>query len=268
MAKLGAVATAKMASERFAGHKNSSVLECVLASPNAMHFPCGIGPFGMPSGGNGPSPGGDWDLRWCGMYAAMPLVWEYEYFQNATFGKEVLLPLLSGLADYWRCWLTREPDGKGGYVLADYDDNISEQGWWMGCGEEQGPTCTKFKNVMMSIGFVKRLFATLPALAAELGEPVLPWWHEEVAEHLPPYAHAVSPVCRQGTVPPLPCYNNSRCPCMNVSTFLMADSGSTLSHRHFGNSRTLLGCRRFRNRISGTPSVLARASSSKLPHVC
>ena len=84
----------------------------LLAAPNAMHFPCGIGPFGMPSGGNGPSPGGDWGLRWCGMYAAMPLIWEYEYFQNATFGHLVLYPILSGLADYWRCWLEREPDGK------------------------------------------------------------------------------------------------------------------------------------------------------------
>ena len=48
-------------------------------------------------------------------------------------------------------------------MLADYDDNISEQGWWMGCGEERGPACTKFKNVMMSVGFVKRLFATYGA---------------------------------------------------------------------------------------------------------
>ena len=47
--------------------RNSSLSQCVRASPAAIHFPCGLGPFGMPSGGNGPSPAGDWDLRWCGM---------------------------------------------------------------------------------------------------------------------------------------------------------------------------------------------------------
>ena len=37
-------------------------------------------------------------LRWCGMFVAMPMLWNYEYAQNETFGRETLLPMLSGLA--------------------------------------------------------------------------------------------------------------------------------------------------------------------------
>ena len=136
-ARMGAVATARLAATQFAG-RNESLLQCVLDAPQAIHFPCGIGPFGMPSSGNGPSPAGDWELRTCGIFVAMPLLWQYEYFGNVTFGRETVLPILSGLADFWRCWLERQPTGNGDYVLIDNDDNMSEQGWWMGCSEERG----------------------------------------------------------------------------------------------------------------------------------
>ena len=49
------------------------------------------------------------------------------YFGNATFGRETVLPILRGLADFWRCWLQRQPTEDGGYVLVDNDDNMSEQ---------------------------------------------------------------------------------------------------------------------------------------------
>jgi hypothetical protein len=55
-ARTGALATAKWASANFA-NRNASLLKCVEDSPNALHFPCGIAPFGIPSGDNGPSPG-------------------------------------------------------------------------------------------------------------------------------------------------------------------------------------------------------------------
>ena len=77
-ARTGAVATARLAASQFP-NRNQTLLQCVLDAPNAIHFPCGIGPFGMPSSGNGPSPAGDWELRTCGMFAAMPLLWQYEY---------------------------------------------------------------------------------------------------------------------------------------------------------------------------------------------
>ena len=67
----------------------------------------------------------------------MPLLWEGST-SDKTYGREVLLPILTGIADFWRCWLTREPLPGEGYVLADYDDSITEQGWWMGCGRLQG----------------------------------------------------------------------------------------------------------------------------------
>ena len=70
------------------------------------------------------------------------------------------------------------------------------QGWWMGCGRQQGPACSRFKNVMMTIAFLKRLFSTLPTLATDLGLEPEPWWMD-IATHLPPYAHTAITVCRQ-----------------------------------------------------------------------
>jgi hypothetical protein len=67
-ARQGAIETARFASEHY--FKNHSLLQCVLESGDALHFPVGIGPFGQPSGGNGPSPGGDWDMRWGGKFTA------------------------------------------------------------------------------------------------------------------------------------------------------------------------------------------------------
>ena len=218
-ARAGALSTARFAAAHFA-HRNASLAQCVESSPNAIHFPCGIAPFGMPSGGNGPSPGGDWMLRWCGMFVAMPMLWNYEYLlqhhlrkswcqstgvvftlnlrrsrysQNETFGRETLLPMLSGLADYWRCWMERLPiemaDGEEGYVLVDEQDNISEQGWWMGCSRGSGSGCSWWQDPIMSIAFVKRLFATLPILARELSAAEEQWW-EEFGDHLPAYNSA------------------------------------------------------------------------------
>ena len=46
----------------------------------------------------------------------------------------------------------------------------------MGCGLQQGPACSHFKNVIMTIAFLHRLFATLPSLAADLGLKGQPWW--------------------------------------------------------------------------------------------
>ena len=58
------------------------------------------------------------------MYMAMPFIWRYEYTLDKTFGKQRLLPLLSGLAEFFRCWLVRRPStgtGGGTYVLADLE---------------------------------------------------------------------------------------------------------------------------------------------------
>ena len=164
-ARKGAIATARLAST-FPG-RNASLLQCVLAAPDALHFPAGLAPFGMPSGGNGPSPGGDWGLRWPGLYVTMPVLWTYEYFANATFGRQTVLPLLRGLASFFRCWMERRPvAGTEEYVLEDADDNLSEMGWWMGCAEGRGPACSRWKNVIMTVAFLKRLYSTLPVIAA------------------------------------------------------------------------------------------------------
>ena len=146
----------------------------------------------------------------------MPVLWTYEYFGNATFGRETVLPLLRGLASFFKCWMERHPvAGSAEYVLVDFDDNISEMGWWMGCAEEKGPACTKWQDVIMTIAFLKRLYSTLPVIAEELGQPVEAWW-TDMYEHLPDYTRTNIEVCHQAPVGQPHCYNNSKCP---VSSF-------------------------------------------------
>ena len=123
-------------------------------------------------------------------------------------------------------------------MLAAYDDNLSEQGWWMGCGRGEGPACTHFKNVIMTVGFLKRLFATLPAMADELGLASQGWW-QEVSGHLPRYSRMNVTVCKQGSVPPLPCFNTTRCPCTTATSFLMADSGTNTDGSAYPNKSML-----------------------------
>ena len=77
----------------------------------------------------------------------------------------------------------------------------------------------------MTIAFLKRLYSTLPVLAQELGEPAEQWWKEDYT-HLPSYTRTNITSCRQGTTPPLPCYNNSRCPCTHDTVFQMVGSGT------------------------------------------
>ena len=66
----------------------------------------------------------------------------------------------------------------------------------MGCAEEHGPGCSRWQNPIISIAFLKRLFATLPQLSEELAQPTEPWW-SEVYVHLPPYRTATMPTCRK-----------------------------------------------------------------------
>lgn len=225
-ARQGAIDTARFAVDHY--FTNQSLLQCVKDS-SALHFPAGIAPFGQVSGGNGGSPGGDWDLRWPGLYLVMPLVWKYEYWPNITYGKKTLLPILRGIADFFHCWLQRSTRPSGDtlddYVLVDRFDSIAEDGFWMGCAREAGPACKHWQDPIMTIAFLKRLYSTLPVMAKELNEPVEQWW-TEVYTHLPEYTRANITVCRQGTTPPLPCYNNSRCPCTHATVFQMVGNGT------------------------------------------
>jgi hypothetical protein len=101
-------------------------------------------------------------LKWydsiaTGMFVAMPLLWKYEYWQNQTYARQTLLPLLRGLASFFRCWLQRRPSPTTpDYVLVDRFDSISEEGWWMGCAREQGPACGNWEDPIMTIAFLKR----------------------------------------------------------------------------------------------------------------
>ena len=135
----------------------------------------------------------------------------------------MLLPLLSGLADYWRCWLQPVPTADGGYVLVDNNDNNAEQGWWSDCARGVGKGCTKVKDPMYSMAFLHRLFQTLPRLASELNATAPSWW-VEVAAHLPRYSTARYDGC---TLPchgcPPPCKDPKRhCTCYNRTEFLIA----------------------------------------------
>ena len=173
---------------------------CPAQADAPIHFPCGIAAGGLPVGGVGTVPVGDWGLRWCGMFASLPLISHWEYTRDAAFATNTTLPLLRGLAAFWRCWLTKSDDG----TLEDLNDSMSEQAWWTGCnvpapGQAATPPgapgvgdgCTNWTRPMAPIAFLRRVLAALKTISHEAAgaPPAEPWW-EPMLQALPPYPQA------------------------------------------------------------------------------
>ena len=71
---------------------------------SGLHFPGHIAPFGY-SGSLGPAPFGDMRQHTDASFLALHHVWTWEYGHNTTFARQHALPFLTGVADWWRCWL-------------------------------------------------------------------------------------------------------------------------------------------------------------------
>lgn len=59
-------------------------------------------------------------MAWNGHFASLLFINHWEYTRNASFARDVTLPLLSGLNDWWACYLNKSVTGPDSHV---YNDN-------------------------------------------------------------------------------------------------------------------------------------------------
>jgi hypothetical protein len=115
----------------------------------------------------------------------MLFIEHFEYTRDMKTMTEMSLPLLSGLLDYWSCYLTRVPDPSfsGGYRYDDVHDRYAEP----------PPAGT---NPIPAIALIQRIAAAILDMAATQGVAPHPF-AADVIQHLAPlpsYTNATSGV--------------------------------------------------------------------------
>ncbi len=83
-------------------------------------------------------------------FAALNLIWQYQYTQDEDFLRKSAYPYLRGVADFWEDYLKFE---NGRYV--DYNDSIHEN---------SGPDM----NPLLSLGLVRTLFKNMISMSKDL----------------------------------------------------------------------------------------------------
>ncbi len=112
-----------------------------------VHFPVSIGPWGLlPEG-----PDADWGQRSDAAFAALNFIWHYQHTRDLDFLRATAYPYLLAVADFWEDYLKLE---NGRYVI--HNDSIHE-----GSGNDLNP--------ILSLGLLRTLFGSLPALSQDLG---------------------------------------------------------------------------------------------------
>ena len=162
----GLPAARRGAAARAAAH---NITDCV---PGAAHFNAHIAPWGF----------GDYDeewewqtgqhMHWNGPFASMLFINHWEYTRNATFLREATFPLLTGLLDFWACYLTNATSSSSsaaGWELVDWPDQCAE-----------GQTVA---NPVMALAFLSRIAASVGEMARALGVAAPPA-AAEIATHL------------------------------------------------------------------------------------
>ena len=137
-----------------------------LPFPNGIRgalYPVGIGPWASTPDGNYHNQVSN------GTFAAIPLIWHYEFTQDIDFLRDKLYPLLLELADFWEDYLQEDETGRYVVYAASYEGYQDV-------------------NPAQDLGFVRLLFTTLLSAAAELGRNADRWprWRE-ILEKLSDY---------------------------------------------------------------------------------
>ena len=143
----------------------------------ALHYNAHISPFGMGDFDE------DWEtntgmhMHWNGVFGALLFINNVEYTGNLTFARETAWPLLTGLLDWWSCYLTKTPapGHPDGYVYVDTPDQSHE-------GQNT-------PNPQIGLAMIKRLADTVLSLAVTLGAPT-PSAAADIASHLAPFNSA------------------------------------------------------------------------------
>lgn len=108
------------------------------------------------------------------MFASLLFINHYEYTRDATFVREKTWPLLSGLLDWWSCYLVKQPSqhAPDGYVYVDSPDQSNE-------GENTA-------NPQIGLAMIQRLVLAVVDMAPAVGAQV-PAAATDIMKHLVPF---------------------------------------------------------------------------------
>jgi len=179
--------------------------------PGGLHFPGAIGPFGY------------YNFNWMhmlshGSFAALPLVWHWEYTRDVAFLTDATIAsadptatpyaLFRGLATWWVCHLVKDAAG----VYHDLDDcayedtnfytrvdnHPQEQNFCNATAYsgriDTNDTSPVLRNPAISLGFLAKILRTAIDASAALGvdADLRPQWQDRL-DHLAPFPTAVVP---------------------------------------------------------------------------
>lgn len=111
-----------------------------------------------------------------GVLSALNMIAHSEYYPlDREFLASVAFPFSRDALRFYQCWMTRRADGS----WVNTKDQSHE------CNPRGGPVTEQSKeeqcyqnNSVVANGFIRRVAAALPVMAAKLGEPIDPQWAE------------------------------------------------------------------------------------------
>ena len=117
-------------------------------------------------------------MHWNGAFASMLFMNHFEYTRNTTFARQTTWPLVSGLVNWWSCFLQRSKGDDGSLLLDDWNPIDPDES-----GENQ-----EVHNPMMGLAFAKRL-ATFQIMLSKVLFPdqAVPAEALEIVQHLAPF---------------------------------------------------------------------------------
>ncbi len=164
----------------------------VECANTALYFACHLAPWGLQS-----LDAMTRYMSWNGHFAALPFISHFEYTRNASFVLDNTLPLITGLNDWWACFLNKTVDSTApdGYVYNDvnaFNPDYEHEG-------QQVP------NPTIAMSFVKRTVSFQLELSRLLNISAPPKV-ADIASHLPAINTAKLDLALNFTID-----NNTRC---------------------------------------------------------
>eukprot|EP01050_Picozoa_sp_SAG11_P020454 SAG11_NODE_3450_length_2441_cov_1.382579_2_plen_288_part_00 len=97
-----------------------------------------------------------------GDFASLLFLNHFEYTRDRTFARQIVWPLVSGLVNWWSCFLQRSKGANGGGLLLED---------WNAAYPDEQNECQPVRNPIIGLAFVRRLASFQIMLARELGLP-------------------------------------------------------------------------------------------------
>lgn len=144
-----------------------------ITCPNTtLHYACHLAPWGYQS----------YDetiyMHWNGNFAALPLInlWEYTYGYNVTYLQEYLYPFISGINDWWSCYLNKTYLNPDSYLYQDnrvLNPDAEHEGQLV--SNPQIALTLIARTVWAQLHMAKYLNITVPSVLTDIAKNLVPF---------------------------------------------------------------------------------------------